>query len=169
MPFQPLITDVISADEVEVLKFGGNLEVTVPFAESEDGDTIVSIVCLGKRVSYEDRVFWDFSFKIAVTPDPQDPEEVLEIWTPAAAAPFIPATARPHILATVAECYKALVRDAGKLPIYRVCYPTDGQIPRRNELLTTTLEDAGYEVEESGTDESGRAFWMMVPTKKEGG
>ena len=63
------------------------------------------------------------------------------------------------------ECYKALIRRIDNKPIYRVTYgshPSEEAL-RKHEILTAVIENEGYIVEENGTDEVGRSFWMMIP------
>ena len=91
--YRPLIDAVITADEVSVDKFGSDFLTTIPFAESDDGETIISMECSARRVgAFGGRSFYEFSFCITVIPDPNNSMEIAEIWAPEAAAnQFIPA------------------------------------------------------------------------------
>jgi hypothetical protein len=161
--YKPLINAEILAAEITVDSYDSKLfEIIIPFAQSENGETIVSLKCEAKLVDLEDRCFYEFSFHLLVVPDPANRDEVLELWSPATAANYIPEETRKLLLPTICECYKALVQNINKMPIYRVTYGT-GDVPKRNQSLTNILENAGYEVEETGTDDFGRTFWMMVP------
>jgi hypothetical protein len=162
--FQPLISEVISADEVDVQFYPdiGTVRAIVPFAQSEEESAIASIEARGHRSAFEDDHFYEFSFCITVTPYPDDSDEITELWTPQAAAPYIPPEIRSLILPIVSECYRAMARLIGR-PIYRVCYGATAEVPHRNEVLTNALQNEGYTIEETGTDELGRTFWMMAP------
>ena len=79
--------------------------------------------CAIRRLeSFEDKSFYEFAFHITVIPDPENPEEIIEIWTPEVAGQYIPPETRPLLLRIVAECYKAFIRILGRMPIYRVSY-----------------------------------------------
>jgi hypothetical protein len=165
--FQPLINAVITADEIYIEKLNGEISAIVPIAR--EGDTIVSLVCRATLVSYGDEFFYEFSFFLMVIPEasdlaPNDKVEDLEIWTPKAAEPYIPQQIREFLLPTVCEGYKALIREIDRMSIYRVTHGAHnlGEEPQRNEILTKTIEDEGYRIEEKGIDELGRVFWKMV-------
>jgi len=84
--YRPLINAGITADEVSVDKFGSDFSATIPFAESDDGETIISMECNARVGAFEGRSFYEFSFCITVTPDPINSMEIAEIWTPEAAS-----------------------------------------------------------------------------------
>ena len=93
--------------------------------------------CAIRRLeSFEDESFYEFAFHITVIPDPENPEEIIEIWTPEVAGQYIPPETRPLLLRIVAECYKAFIRILGRMPIYRVSYGSNPpeEVPRRHEI-----------------------------------
>lgn len=160
MTYKPLITAALTADEVDVFEIEGLLQVIVPIAQSENEVTTVAIECKAELQWHEEGLHYNLSFCILLMPDPDDPNEIRQIWSPREASPYIPDEVRPYVLPTVQECYRAVVRKLDTTPIYRVCHGTAG-VPLRNEVLTNTLEDEGYQITEDGTDELGRAFWVM--------
>jgi hypothetical protein len=162
--YRPLINAVITADEIPVDKIGSNFLAVIPFAESDDGETVIALECNARKSAFEDRYFYEFSFCISVTPDPNNSKEIAEIWTPEVAGQFIPTGTKKLLLTIVGECYKAFIREIDKMPIYRVTYgsnPSEEAL-RKHKILTAAIEGEGYVIEESGTDDLGRSFWMMV-------
>jgi hypothetical protein len=87
--YRPLIDAVITADEISVDQFGTDYSITIPFAQSDDGETTVSLECNARLESFEDESFYEFSFHITVIPDPENPEEIIEIWTPEVPGQYI--------------------------------------------------------------------------------
>ena len=61
--FRSLIDRV--PDETEVLEDEDGFVTIVPFAESEDGNKVVSIDCHARRAEYEGRSFYEFALKSA--------------------------------------------------------------------------------------------------------
>jgi hypothetical protein len=64
-----LINAVITADEILVDKFGSNFLAVIPFAESDDGETVIALECNAKKSVFEDRYFYEFSFCIGAVRD----------------------------------------------------------------------------------------------------
>jgi len=153
---KPLINEVILADEITVEGAPQRFYALVPIAEGDGKQA--AILCMATFASHEGDDFYEFSFLIFAI----DGDEAIQAWTPVAAEPYIPNEIRKLIFPTVCECYKAIIRKIGKMPIYRATYG-QGEVPHRNEKLTSLLESEGYVTDETGTDEYGRTFWMMVP------
>lgn len=167
--FRPLISEVLTADEITVESFGDDFSVTVPIGQSDDAQIMLTLVCEAKASEYEEEAFFEFGFHFELVPlaeaDPEDAPEIEELWTAAATAPYKPVELQGMLLSQVCECYKALAQKVDKSSIYRVSYGAidPENVPQRHEILTNVLEDEGYEISDEGTDELGRQFWMMTP------
>jgi hypothetical protein len=166
--FRSLIDRV--PDEIEVLEDENGFVTIVPFAESEDGNKLASIDCHARRAEYDGRSFYEFCFEISVTPVDDSNEDIMYIQAPEVARNFIPVDVKPFLLPTACKCYEKLAEATGRPPIYRVTYaanPSEEAL-RKHEKITEALQNAGYAIEEAGTDELGRAFWMMVTARNPG-
>ena len=163
--YRPLIVAVVTADEISIDKRDSSLSAIIPFAESDDGKTIIAVECQANLISFEEQVFYEFCFYISVTPVDESSEEITDIWAPEAARQYIPLETKKLLLPIVGECYKAFIREIDKLPIYRVTYASNPseEALQKHDFLTAIIENAGYVIEETGTDEIGREFWMMTP------
>jgi len=169
--FRPLIDAVITADEITVDEIpAGWFSITIPIGESDDQQTVLTLVCEAKPSGHEGDAFYEFSFHFERVPlanpdaNPEDVPEVEELWTSEAVAPYKPAELEGKLLSQVCECYKALVPKIEKSPIFRVSYGAidPENAPLRHEVLTNVLNNEDYEISEDGTDELGRQFWMMT-------
>ncbi len=163
---RPLIQAVITADELEIDQDDdGSFVVVIPFADSEDETYFASLECKASEGQFEGHDFYEFCFFISLTPIDGEDDEIIDIWTSEAARSYVPDEVRKLLLPIVCEAYKKLLEDLGRPSIYRVTYGADPspEALAKHELITNALQDYGYEIEECGTDETGRAFWMMAP------
>jgi hypothetical protein len=168
--FRPLISAILTADEIAVDDIGGDLSATIPIGESDDAQTRLTLVAEAKLTGHEGDTFYELGFHFELVPlahpdELENPPDIEELWTAAAVAPYKPVELEGQLLSQVCECYKAIVKKAYECPIYRVSYGVidPENPPHRHEILTNLLEDEGYEIADEGTDELGRRFWLMRP------
>lgn len=148
-------------DEFEVyLNPNGEWLAEFAVAEGDDGDQVVTCSC--KLSPFVEAGRYEFAFSIGVT-SLFETYEPFETQDPRIARAYIPEDAYPHVLPSVINALKALVVIVRPEEIYRV---TKGiRLPdhafAKHELITETLQDMNFEINDSGTDRLGRRFWLM--------
>jgi hypothetical protein len=86
--YRPLIDAVITADELTVDELPkGWFSVTIPIGESDDQQTVLTLVCEATPSGHEGDAFYEFSFHFERVPladpdaSPEEVPEVEELWT----------------------------------------------------------------------------------------
>jgi hypothetical protein len=158
--YKQIIAEV--PDDLIVEEDDDGLVVTVPICLSDDGGTAVSVECHACPQHYEGRYFHEFRFEIVVTPLEDEEAEIVRLQNSVTAKQCFPATCKPLILDIVVESYRILAYAIDSGWIYRVTYlpdPPDIALIK-HQIITNSLHDMGYILDESGTDEMGREFWF---------
>jgi hypothetical protein len=148
-------------DVVEVFDDDGDKVVSMPIAESHDGNRVVSVDCRFGLGCDDVGDFWEFSFEITVISWNDDYLPVSTMDRDIAAN-YIPANVRPRVMEIVCRSLRALIEHVQPERIYRVTkvrLPPAKAMPKHH-LLTDLLVSCGYTVTRSGTDRWGRSFWL---------
>jgi len=139
----------------------GSKSVTVELAQNADG-RISALSCNLAPTAVGDELFWEFSFSIEVF-SLDNSFEPFSTQDRSMAAPYIPSDVRPMAMTIVCKSLSALIRHVQPRRVFWVT--KERELPekalRKYDLLTQTLENAGYSVREVGTDPYGRRFCSM--------
>jgi hypothetical protein len=157
--FTPLI-DTVPID-IEVDLSQSRPTITIPLAASENGRQWVAVEarlwpCYWRGVKCHE-------FKFAIIFFDDDTEAPAVIFDRNMAEGYV-GLVRSLIMPCVRSAAEALVRAVQPDVIYRATYlarPPEKSLPKHH-MITDTLERAGYEVAQTGTDQYGRQFWIMT-------
>jgi hypothetical protein len=110
-----------------------------------------------------DAEFWEFSFTITVIALDEGSED-FTTQDRTIARGFIPSSIRKSIIGIVCTSLRLLLEIEKPARVYRV---TKGRnLPkkamRKHHLITAVLVQSGYHIEEAGTDEFRRTFWLLA-------
>ena len=110
----------------------------------------------------------ELKFEIVIAGDEAD--EVFVTQDRFMARGYLPAEVVPLVMPCVCEAIGALVEEVQPAVIYRVTkatQPPDKALVK-HQMVTARLEELGFQVEDSGTDEFGRQFWVMSQVGEDG-
>lgn len=145
----------------------GSLRMLHPLCFCRQSRRLVSLSCKAQMAfssEIAEGFFFEFSFEIAVL-SLDGTMESFATQNPRVAAEYLGEIDRAYVRRMVAACYVRLIEEIGpSATIYRVTKMplSAGAKPMaKHDFLTAALEDAGYRVDEAGTDALGRGFWLM--------
>jgi hypothetical protein len=83
---------------------------------------------------------------------------------------YLPAEVVALVMPCVCGAIGALVQAVQPAVIYRVTKATQppDKALRKHQMVTETLVELGFQVQDSGTDEFGRQFWVMTQVGEDG-
>jgi hypothetical protein len=146
------LSDVADGD-----KYGYMISVLI----AENAATTQRVFMDASLVHIYEQDFWEFSFTISVIALDGSCEE-FATQDGRIASGYIPRKLRSFVLELVQISLRLLIGRVKPELVYRVTKGRDlpEKALRKHHLLTETLVECGYKVQESGTDQHGRTFWL---------
>jgi hypothetical protein len=164
--FVPALDQV--PDEYEVEGPEPNYWVLTLVAMSDVEIRSVAVRTMLTPFTYEEIAAHELAFEIAIAGDEAD--EVFVTQDRFMARGYLPAEVVPLVMPCVCGAIGALVETVQPAVIYRVTkatQPPDKALVK-HQMVTGRLVELGFEVQDSGTDEFGRQFWVMTQVGENG-
>jgi hypothetical protein len=162
MPFRSILTDppnfkISPVGDIE--QEGHMISVLI----AENAATTQQVFVESILIYVYDEEFWEFSFTVSVIALDGGSEDFATQDSKIARG-FIPARIRGSVLNLVCESLRLLLKIEKPDRVYRVTKGRDlpEKAMRKHHMITSVLVEAGYHVEEMGTDPIGRTFWLLV-------
>jgi hypothetical protein len=164
--FVPALDQVPEEYEVE----GGDPDywVLTLLAVSDDELRDVAVRTMLVPFTYEDIAAYELQFEIVIAGDEAD--EVFVTQDRFMARGYLPVEVVPLVMPCVCGAIRALVETVQPAVIYRVTKATQppDKALGKHQMVTDTLVGMGFQVQDSGTDEFGRQFWVMSQVGENG-
>jgi hypothetical protein len=164
--FVPALDQV--PDEYEVEGPDPNYWVLTLLAVSEDELRDVAVRTLLIPFIRDDTEVHELKFEIVIAGDEAD--EVFVTQDRYMARGYLPAEVVPLVMPCVCGAIGALAGAVQPAVIYRVTKATQppDKALRKHQIVTERLVELGFQVQDSGTDEFGRQFWVMTQVREDG-
>ena len=158
--FVPALDQV--PDQYEVEGPDPNYWVLTLLAVSEDEVREVAVRTLLMPFTHDGYAAHELKFEIVIASDEAD--EVFVTQDRFMARGYLPDEVVPLVMPCVCGAIGALVETVQPTVIYRVTKATQppDKALLKHQMVTERLEALGFQVEDSGTDEFGRQFWVMT-------
>jgi hypothetical protein len=149
-------------DDYEVEGDDPDFWVLTLLAVSEDEVRDVAVRTSLSAFTHEDTAAHELTFEIVIASDEAD--EVFVTQDRFMARGYLPDEVIPLVMPCVCGAIEALVAAVQPAVIYRVTKAT--QLPDKalgkHQMVTERLVELCFQVQDSGTDEFGRQFWVMA-------
>ena len=164
--FVPALDQV--PDEYEVEGPDPNYWVLTLLAVSEDDVRSVAVRTLLMPFTHEGHAAHELKFEIVIAGDEAD--EVFVTQDRDMARGYLPTELIPLVMPCVCGAIGALVDAVHPAVIYRVTKATQppGKALNKHQMITERLVELDFQVQDSGTDEFGRQFWVMTQLGEDG-
>ena len=164
--FVPALDQV--PDEYEVEGPDPNYWVLTLLAVSEDELRDVAVRTLLTPFTHNDAAAHELQFEIVIAGDEAD--EVFVTQDRFMARGYLPTEVIPLVMPCVCGAIGALVAAVQPAVIYRVTKATQppDKALMKHQMVTERLVELGFEVQDSGTDDFGRQFWVMTQEGEDG-
>lgn len=164
--FVPALDQV--PDHFEVEGPDPNYWVLTLLAVSEDEIRDVAVRTMLIPFTHEDEAAHELKFEIVIAGDEAD--EVFVTQDRFMARGYLPDEVLPLVMPCVCGAIRALVGTVQPAVIYRVTNATQppDKALTKHQMVTETLVDLDFQVQDSGTDDFGRQFWVMTQVGEDG-
>lgn len=155
-------------NEFEVEGPDPNYWVLTLLAVSEDEVRDVSVRTLLMPFTHEGYAAYELKFEIVIASDEAD--EAFVTQDRFMARGYLPDQVIPLVMPCVCGAIGSLVEAVQPDVIYRVTKATQppGKALGKHQMITERLVELGFQVQDSGTDEFGRQFWVMTQVGEDG-